>query len=46
MKIVHWAIKYTTSDGEEHYVNDIPNYVATNVDEFLDLKEEEMNNNE
>ena len=46
MKIVHWTIKYTTDDGKEHYVNDIPDWVATNIDEFLNLKEEEINNDE
>ena len=46
MKIVHWTIKYTTSDGKEHYVNDIPDWVATNVDEFLNRIEEEMKGKE
>ena len=35
MKIIHWTIKYTWEDGTEEYVDDIPNYIAKNVDEFL-----------
>ena len=41
MKIVHWTIKYTTDDGKEHFVNDIPDWVATNVDEYLNEIEKE-----
>ena len=46
MKIVHWTIKYTTSDGKEHYVNDIPDWVAKPIDEYLDKIEEEMKGKE
>ena len=35
MKIIHWTIKYTWEDGTEEYADDIPNYIAKNVDEFL-----------
>tara|TARA_R110001599_G_scaffold342409_2_gene564155 strand:+ start:12000 stop:12137 length:138 start_codon:yes stop_codon:yes gene_type:complete len=44
MKIVHWTIKYTTADEEVHYINDIPDWVANTIDEFLDLEEERINN--
>ena len=41
MKIIHWTIKYTTEDNKEHYIADIPDWVAKNVDEFLtDIEEE------
>ena len=43
MKIVHWTIKYTTDDGKEHFINDVPNFVAKPVDEILDSIEREEN---
>jgi hypothetical protein len=42
--ITHWTIKATWSDGTEEYLNDIPNYVANEVDAFLTELEEEANN--
>jgi hypothetical protein len=41
-KIIHWTIKYTWDDGSEAYVDDIPDYVAKNVDEFLNSLEKEI----
>ena len=41
MRITHWTIKVTWGDGTEEYLNDIPNYVAGAVDEFLTEIEEE-----
>ena len=41
MKIIHWTIKYTTEDGKEHYIADIPDWVADDVDEFLTTLEKE-----
>ena len=35
MKIIHWTIKYTWEDGTEEYVDDIPHYIAKNIDEYL-----------
>ena len=43
MKIIHWTIKCTTEDGKEHYIVDIPDWVAKNVDEFLTDLENERN---
>jgi hypothetical protein len=34
--IVHWGIKITWSDGTEEYINRIPDYVAREVNPFLD----------
>ena len=44
MKITHWTIKYTTEDGSEHYVSEVPDWVADDVDEFLTSIEEECLN--
>jgi hypothetical protein len=41
--ITHWTIKATWSDGTEECLNDIPNYVANEVDAFLTELEEEAN---
>ena len=41
--ITHWTIKITWSDGEEEYLNDIPNWVAVPTDEYLTTLEEESN---
>jgi len=41
MKIIHWTIKYTTEDGKEHYVAEVPDWVADDVDEFLTTLEKE-----
>jgi len=35
MRITHWTIKVTWEDGREEYLDDIPNWVASPVDEFL-----------
>ena len=35
MKITHWTIKITLEDGTEKYLENIPNWVAKEVDEFL-----------
>ena len=50
-KIVHWTIKMTWETDnpnivKEEYINDVPNWVAEVVEEFLDLIEEERNNDE
>ena len=42
-EIVHWAIKITWSDGQEEYVNAIPDYIAREVNPFLDELEEIAN---
>lgn len=34
-KITHWTIKVTWDNGEEEYLDDIPNWVATTVDDYL-----------
>ena len=41
MRITHWTIKVTWDDGTEEYLNNIPNYVAGAVDEFLTELEED-----
>ena len=46
MKIIHWTIKYTTEDGKEHYIAEIPDWVADDVDEFLTNLEEEREEDE
>lgn len=54
-KIAHWTIKVTWEDehgnpieeAEEYkYINDVPDWVAEPIDEFLDLIEEERNNDD
>ena len=40
MKIIHWTIKITLENGHEEYLSDIPDWVAKNVDEYLNEKEE------
>jgi hypothetical protein len=42
-EIIHWAIKITWSDGTEEYISHIPDYVAREVNPFLDEIEEEQN---
>lgn len=41
MRITHWTIKVTWEDGREEYLDDIPNWVANPVDEFLTELEED-----
>ena len=40
MKITHWTIKITWADNTEEYIADIPDWVAKNVDEYLNHLEE------
>ena len=40
MKITHWTIKITWEDNKEEYIADIPDWVAKNVDEYLNHLEE------
>ena len=42
-KIIHWTIKITWEENTEEYISDIPNWVATNVDEYLNELEEHEN---
>lgn len=44
--IAHWTIKMTWNNGDVEYLNDIPNWVAENVDEFLNEYEEKEVNDE
>lgn len=49
MKITHWTIKVTWEDGQEEYLDDVPHYVAREVDDFLDElqgSQEEIDNEE
>ncbi len=39
MKITHWTLKIKWEDGKEEFINDIPNFVASHVDPFLDKLE-------
>ncbi len=39
MRITHWTLKIKWEDGTEEYINDIPNFVASHVDPFLDKLE-------
>ena len=41
MKITAWHIGIVWDDGTEEALADIPNWVATRVDEFLNELEEE-----
>lgn len=41
--IVHWGIKITWSDGTEEFIDRIPDYVAREVNPFLDELEESEN---
>ena len=40
-RISHWTIKIQWDNGKEEFVEYIPNYVATSVDEFLNQLEDE-----
>jgi|TARA_R100000084_G_scaffold107208_1_gene66732 hypothetical protein len=40
-KIRWWNLKIEWDDGTEEYIDDIPNYVAKHVDEFLSTIEDE-----
>ena len=40
MRITHWTLKIKWDDGTEEFINDIPNFVASHVDPFLDELEE------
>lgn len=42
-EIVHWTIKITWSDGEEEFIDRIPDYVAREIHPFLDELEEITN---
>lgn len=44
MQITHWTLKIKWEDGTEEFVNDIPNFVASHVDPFLDALEKEKQN--
>jgi hypothetical protein len=35
MRITHWTIKVTWEDGREEYLDDIPSWVASPVDDYL-----------
>ena len=39
-RITHWTIKVKWDDGTEEFLDDIPNYVASPVDEMLDELEQ------
>ena len=41
MKITAWHIGIVWEDGTEEYIADVPNWVTTRVDEFLNELEEE-----
>lgn len=41
--ITHWGIKITWSDGTEEFIDRIPDYVAREVNPFLDELEENEN---
>ena len=41
MKITGWNIGIQWEDGTEEKIGDVPDWVATRVDEFLDELEEE-----
>ena len=40
-KIKWWTIKFAWEDGKEEYLNDIPNWVAEPIDEYLNVLEEQ-----
>ena len=40
MKITHWTIKIAWADNTEESIADIPDWVAKNVDEYLNHIEE------
>jgi hypothetical protein len=42
-EVVHWGIKITWSDGTEEFIDHIPDYVAKEVNPFLDELEENEN---
>ena len=35
MKITHWTIKISWSNGKQEYISDIPDWVANPVDDYL-----------
>mgnify|MGYP001234459821 CR=1 FL=1 len=39
-RITHWTIKIMWDDGKEEFLDDIPNYVASPVDDMLDTLEQ------
>ena len=41
MKIKAWHIGIVCEDGTEEYIGEVPDWVATRVDEFLNELEEE-----
>jgi len=42
-EIIHWGMKITWSDGTEEFVDCIPDYIAREVNPFLDELEEIAN---
>lgn len=44
--ITHWTIKVTWSDNTTEYLYDIPNWVAQEVDSYLDGIEQQYNEEE
>ena len=46
MRITHWTLKIKWEDGKEEFIDDIPNFVASHVDPFLDSLEEERQKDE
>lgn len=41
--ITHWTIQIKWNDGTDNYVDHIPDYIAKNVDPWLDDLEREEN---
>ncbi len=39
MKITHWTLKIKWEDGKEEFIDDIPNFVISTVEPFLDKLE-------
>lgn len=44
-RIVHWTILVHWDDNTNEYLNDIPQYVADEVDQYLTDLEEERHDN-
>ena len=45
-KIVWWSVEVEWEDGTREYMNEIPSYVANEVDSYLTEVEEERNEEE
>ena len=43
MRITHWAVKITWEDGREEFLDDVPSWVATPMDDYLTELEEVEN---